>query len=461
MKKFLIAGATSGVGKTSLTLGIISALVQRGYSVQPYKVGPDYVDTKFHSRVSGHASRNVDDYLIPDDDTLKYLFEKDTDDIDIGVVEGVMGLYDGLGSDKDAQSTSAMAKKLNLPVVLIVSGKSISTSTAAVVKGFVEFDPEVNIAGVIINNVMSDNHFELIKAAINRYCPNVPVFGYMKFDKELELPSRQLGLVPDEEVDSVDKKIEGLAKIVSENVDLDAILKLANSDKLNYQGKFAQEISKLTPKNISIGIAKDDAFNFYYRDNLELLESLGVKLIPFSPVSDADLPDVDSLWFGGGYPEEKSAELAKNQSMKQQIRDFSAAGKPIFAECGGLMYLGKDLINEDGSIHEMVGIFNGSSRMTKRLRKFGYCQAVPDQDCFIGTQGSKIFGHEFHHSTFEANAPDSLKTILTMEKYRDGQLASSWTGGYQINQTFASYLHIHFYQSPELAKQIFKSMGVI
>ncbi|AKP66206.1 cobyrinate a,c-diamide synthase [Companilactobacillus ginsenosidimutans] len=461
MKKFLIAGATSGVGKTSATLGIISALVQRGYSVQPYKVGPDYVDTKFHSRVSGHASRNVDDYLIPDDDTLKYLFEKDTQDIDLGIVEGVMGLYDGLGSDKDAHSTASMAKKLDLPVILIVSGKSISTSTAAVVKGFVDFDSEVNIAGVIINNVMSENHFNLIKAAVNRYCPNTPVLGYMKFNKELELPSRQLGLVPDDEVDSVDKKIQGLSKIVSETIDLDAILKLASSSKLEYQGTFENEINKLHPNKISIGIAKDEAFNFYYRDNLELLENLGVKLVPFSPVADKSLPDVDALWLGGGYPEEKSQQLADNTSMKQQIRDFSNAGKPIFAECGGLMYLGKDLNNEDGSRHEMAGIFDGSSHMTKRLRKFGYCQAIPEQDCFIGIKGSTVYGHEFHHSTFEPNSPESLKTILTMEKYRDGVLASTWVGGYQYKHTFASYLHIHFYQSVELAKAIFKSMGVL
>ncbi|WP_300562911.1 cobyrinate a,c-diamide synthase [Companilactobacillus sp.] len=461
MKKFLLAGATSGVGKTSVTLGVISALVQRGYSVQPYKVGPDYVDTKFHSRVSGHASRNVDDYLIPDDDTLKYLFEKDTEDIDLGIVEGVMGLYDGLGSDKDAHSTASMAKKLNLPVILIVSGKSISTSTAAVVKGFVDFDPAVNIAGVIINNVMSDNHYNLIKQAIQRYVPNVAVLGYLKFNKDLELPSRQLGLVPDAEVSAVDSKIAGLSKLISENIDLDKILELASSQPLTYQGTFAKEVSKLPTNPISIGIAKDDAFNFYYRDNLELLKDLGVKLVPFSPVNDTHLPKVDSIWLGGGYPEEKSAELANNISMKNEIKEFSDAGKPIFAECGGLMYLGKDLINEDGSIHQMVNIFDGSSQMTKRLRKFGYCQAEPNQDCFIGKESAVIYGHEFHHSTFEPSENSNLKTILTMKKYRDGELASTWTGGYQSKNTFASYLHVHLYQSTEAAKAILKSLGVI
>lgn len=461
MKKFLIAGATSGVGKTSITLGIISSLVKRGYSVQPYKVGPDYVDTKFHSRVSGHVSRNVDDYLIPDDDTLKYLFEKDTKNIDIGVVEGVMGLYDGLGSDKDAHSTSAMAKKLQLPVILIVSGKSISTSTAAVVKGFVDFDPDINIAGVIINNVMSENHYQLIKAAVQRYCPTVSVLGYMKFNKELELPSRQLGLVPDDEVDAVDEKISGLAKLITKNVDLDQILNFSSDDKLEYSGTFAREMNQLRVNPISIGIAQDEAFSFYYRDNLELLRDFGVKLIPFSPITDTELPDVDSLWLGGGYPEEKSFELSQNVAMRKAIKDFSDAGKPIYAECGGLMYLGKKLINESGETHEMVGIFDGTSQMTKRLKKFGYCQAIPNEDCFIGKKNSVIYGHEFHHSTFEPTSDSKLATMLTMEKYRDGKLASTWTGGYQIKNTFASYLHIHFYQNVDVAKAIFTAMGVI
>lgn len=461
MKKFLIAGATSGVGKTSATLGIISALVEKGYSVQPYKIGPDYVDTKFHTRVSGHASRNIDDYLIPDDDTLKYLFEKDTEDIDLGIVEGVMGLYDGLGSDKDAHSTAALAKKLHLPVVLIVSGKSISTSAAAVVKGFVEFDPEVNIAGVVINNVMSENHYQLIKAAISRYCPQVKIFGYMKFDQTLQLPSRQLGLVPDQEVHSVDQKIAGLAKIVQRNIDLEEILKVASDEKLDYQGTFSKEIRKLKVNPITIGLAQDDAFNFYYRDNLELLKDLGITLVSFSPTNDQQLPKVDALWFGGGYPEEQADKLAANLQMKQRIREFAKEGKPIYAECGGLMYLGNDLVTDNGDDHQMVGIFKGTSQMTQRLKKFGYCQAIPQQDCFIGLKDSKIYGHEFHHSTFTPDPQQGPTEILTMQKYRDGKLASQWTGGYQFENTFASYLHIHFYQSPQLAKAIFSSLGVI
>jgi len=451
VKKLLIAGATSGSGKTSVTLGILSALSNR-YTIQPYKVGPDYVDTKFHSRITGRNSRNLDSFLVPDDQVLKYLFERNNQGVDLAVVEGVMGLYDGLGTDKDAHSTSSIAKKLAIPTILVVNGRSASTSVAAIVKGFVEFDPAVPIVGVVINNVMSQNHFNLIKAAIDRYV-GLPVLGYLPYKKELSLPSRQLGLVPDDEIPSVDKKIAGLGQLASEDIDLKRILSLAGSSTESTLIKpFVQHQVKLT-----LGVASDEAFNFYYQDNLALLKEAGVKLVYFSPLKDKQLPPVDALYLGGGYPEEFAAELADNHEMKDAIRAFSEADKPIYAECGGLMYLGEKLITKTGS-YDMIGIFKGSSEMTPRLKRFGYCEAVPVKDVILGSKGERIRGHEFHHSIF---TPDDAQdtSVLKMRKIRDGKIVDEWTGGYQVRQTFASYLHVHFYQKRQFFAKLLRNLG--
>ncbi|KRN96181.1 cobyrinic acid a,c-diamide synthase [Furfurilactobacillus siliginis] len=438
MRAILLAGANSGSGKTTVTLGLLKVLSEK-MAVQPYKIGPDYVDTKFHSRITGRPSRNIDNFLIPDEDILKYLFLKNTEDVDIGVVEGVMGLYDGLGSDKDAFSTSAIAKLLHLPVILVVDGHGMSTSVAAIVKGYVAFDPEVNICGVIINNIMGKTHFDLIKKAVERYT-DIPVIGYLPRDKEMSLPSRQLGLVPDKEIDKVDEKIDLVAQHISETVDVDRILELTNS-----YDEQATDPLQLYQSSLRIGIARDEAFNFYYADNLELMKKAGLKIVFFSPIHDQQLPEVDALYFGGGYPEEFARELSENVSMRTAIKEFSASGAPIYAECGGVMYLGDALMIRDDRF-EMVGVLSGHSEMTPRLKKFGYCYVDVTNDCLLGTQGTQLVGHEFHHSVFTVESSD-LKPVLEMKKVRDGEVVDTWTGGYQVGNTFASYLHIHFYQN--------------
>lgn len=450
MKKILIAGVTSGAGKTTAVLGILKAL-QEQYKIQSYKVGPDYVDTKFHTRITGRPARNLDNYLVPDKQTLEYLFTAETDEVDLGIVEGVMGLYDGLGTDKDAYSTASIAKQLDIPVVLVVNARATSTSAAAILKGFIDFDPAVPICGVIINNVMSESHYQLIAGAIDRYL-GLPVLGYLPHNSRAVLPSRQLGLVPDDELAGVDEKIALLADDVKQHVDLAQLVSLANE----VTGK-APDPFTIPPVKLRLGIAQDEAFNFYYADNLKLLQKVGVELVPFSPLKDQHLPDVDALYIGGGYPEEFAAELAANDSMKAEIRHFSCADKPIYAECGGLMYLGKYLC-EDQHRDPMVGIFNGESTMTPRLRKFGYCVALPQQETLLGKPGQRIVGHEFHHSTFTP-ADDQLAPVLTMQKIRDHQLVDSWAGGYQVRQTFASYLHVHFYQDQQLFCQLLQNLG--
>lgn len=450
MKKILIAGVTSGAGKTTTVLGILKAL-QEQYRIQSYKVGPDYVDTKFHTRITGRPARNLDNYLVPDRKTLSYLFTEDTADADLGIVEGVMGLYDGLGTDKDAYSTASIAKQLDIPVVLVVNAQATSTSAAAILKGFIDFDPAVPICGVIINNVMSENHYKLIAGAIHRYL-DLPVLGYLPHNSAAVLPSRQLGLVPDDELADVDAKIAKIAADVKQHVDLAKLVSLAKEVTETNQDPFDIPHVKLR-----LGIAQDEAFNFYYADNLKLLQKAGVELVPFSPLKDRHLPPVDALYIGGGYPEEFAAQLAANDSLKGEIRAFSQANKAIYAECGGLMYLGKYL-RTDQHRYPMVGIFNGESAMTPRLRKFGYCVAIPKQDTLIGNCGQRIVGHEFHHSTFTPS-DERLTPVLTMQKIRDHQLVDSWDGGYQTRRTFASYLHVHFYQDQQLFTQFLQKLG--
>lgn len=450
MKKVLIAGVTSGSGKTTAVLGILKALKEK-YRIQSYKVGPDYVDTKFHTRITGRPARNLDNYLVPDKKALSYLFTADTDDVDLGIVEGVMGLYDGLGTDKDAYSTASIAKQLDIPVVLVVNARATSTSAAAILQGFLDFDPDVAIKGVIINNVMSANHYRLVAGAIHRYL-DLPVLGYLPHNPEIVLPSRQLGLVPDDELAGVDKKINEIAAEVKAHVDLDKLVDLAEEVTVKQPDPF-----KIPPVKLRLGIAEDEAFNFYYADNLKLLKKSGVTLVPFSPINDRHLPEVDALYFGGGYPEEFADRLAANTTLKDEVMRFSKAGKPIYAECGGLMYLGKYL-KADQHEYPMVGIFDGESVMTPRLKRFGYCVATPQRDTLLAGKGQKIVGHEFHHSTFTP-LDSSLRPVLKMQKIRDHQLVSTWTGGYQLRQTFASYLHVHFYQDQQLFISFLQRLG--
>ncbi|EAD9124531.1 cobyrinate a,c-diamide synthase [Listeria monocytogenes] len=447
MNKILIAAASSGTGKTTVTLGIMHALKKRGLRVQPFKVGPDYIDTNYHQAITGVASINLDSFLIDDDAMLAALFEKHGQSADISVIEGVMGLFDGLGIDRDNSSTSFIAKCTKTPVILVVDGKAISTSAAAIVDGFNRFDPELTIAGVIINRVASENHFSLIKGAIERYT-DVPVLGYLPKNAAVALPERHLGLVPKEEMTELETKWELLGDLIAEHVDLDRLLVISKTGaKLTVH---PPEIQVPDFSGMRVAYALDAAFHFYYQDNLDLIRSTGATLIPFSPLEEREVPDADFIYIGGGFPEVFAEQLAKNKSMRESILAAHEQGKPIYAECGGLMYLGSSLEMEAES-YEMVGIFDGVSKMTTRLRKFGYCIAEPLEDTLLGKKGTAIRGHEFHHSVFETNEPTRMK----LTKKRDGEIVKEWHGCYQKGNTFASYLHIHFYQNLSIITHMF------
>lgn len=452
MKAFLVGGTSSGSGKTTITLGLLRAYARRGLRVQPYKVGPDYIDTGWHTKVTGVASRNLDAFMLPES-AIHHLFQYHTANADIAIIEGVMGLFDGFGVDPLYCSSAGMAKQLGCPVMLIVDGKAVSTSAAATVLGFKMFEPSVQIAGVILNNVNSETHFAMLKDAIELYC-QIPVLGRVPVIKEINLPSRHLGLVTAHEQAEFDLKWDQLADAIEQHIDLDRLAEIAELPNQFIQpASLAPEALIGAGKGLKLALAEDEAFNFYYQDNLELLVAAGVELIRFSPLRDEVVPECDMIYLGGGYPEIHSESLSKNQSMLESIQQAHQKGIPIYAECGGLMYLGGSLTTASGDTYPMVGIFPGESKMTSSLKRFGYCQAKAEQPTLLAQTGDVIRGHEFHYSDFETEE----KTAFRFSKERDGVEMTHWFGGYQSGNTLASYLHVHFLQNPAMLLHWFET----
>lgn len=443
---FILAGTGSGCGKTTVTLGLLRLLQQRGLRVQPYKVGPDYLDTGWHSALCGVASRNLDGFMLPPS-TLNALFGEQMQQADIAVIEGVMGLYDGYGTDPNYCSSAAMAKQLGCPVILLVDGKAVSTSIAATVMGFQHFDPSLNIAGVIVNRVNSDSHFQLLKNAIERYC-DLPVLGYVPRAEGVSLPERHLGLVTARESLIDAQPWQDFTATLERTLDVDRLLELSVLNTLP-PGEWPP--MPASGEGLTLAVADDEAFSFYYPDNLALLERAGVTLVRFSPLHDAVLPDCQMIWLGGGYPELHALALAANAPMLAQLRTAHERGVAIYAECGGLMYLGTTLEDAQGEVYAMANILPGDSKMGKRLTRFGYCEAQAEQQTLLAAPGEVLRGHEFHYSDFTARLP----AAMACRKTRDGVVLQRWQGGWQLGNTFASYLHVHFAQRPDMLNHWF------
>lgn len=445
MKAFLVGGTSSGSGKTTITLGLLRAYARRGLRVQPYKVGPDYIDTGWHTQVTGVASRNLDAFMLPEE-AIQRLFHYHTAKADIAIIEGVMGLFDGFGVDPLYCSSAGMAKQLGCPVILVVDGKAVSTSAAATVLGFKHFETSVQIAGVILNNVNSDMHYSMLKEAIELYC-QIPVLGRVPVINEINLPSRHLGLVTASEQAELDLQWDKLADAIEQHLDLDKLAELA---ELPFRGEqtltLAPDVLQGAGAGLTLALAEDEAFNFYYADNLELLEAAGVNIVRFSPLRDQCIPACDLIYLGGGYPEIHAQTLSSNTAMLASIRDAHQRDVAIYAECGGLMYLGESLTTASGDSFPMVGILPGKSRMTSSLKRFGYCQAQALQATLLAEKGDVLRGHEFHYSDFETAEP----TVFRFSKERAGVEISHWPGGYQTGNTLASYLHVHFLQNPAM-----------
>lgn len=451
MSAFMIAGTSSGVGKTTVAMGLMAAL-SKGHKVQPYKVGPDYIDPAFHTYITGVKCRNLDSYML-DESMIHYLYQKNLKEADIAIVEGVMGLFDGAEVGADIGTSASIAKMLNLPVILVVSGAKVATSLAATVKGFDLFDPDLRIAGVIINNVNSPIQYDLLKRGIE-YHTDVTVCGYLKKDERLKLPERHLGLVPAGEQADLDMVFEALGQAVRETVDIEGILELSKNWQKAHPTNNQKSLKVFQPeafniRPIRVGIAMDKAFNFYYQDALDYMADYGgVKWLPFSPMEDDQLPaSLDGLYFGGGFPEMFPEALKANEGFIKSLLDALESGIPYTAECGGLMYLCQALTDLDGKTHPMVGWLPGSTTMTKRLQRFGYANLTLTRDSLFGKTGDTIKVHEFHRSSAEVEVPSSYH----LEKIRGGKVTESWECGYSKANGVSAYAHMHFMSTVSFA----------
>ncbi len=445
VKGIMIAGTSSGVGKTTVTMGIMAALKKR-MAIQPFKVGPDYIDPAFHSYITGRSCSNLDSYLM-ESSVIKTLYQQNMIGADLGVIEGVMGLFDGADPSSDIGTSASIAKILKVPVILVVDGGKVAGSIAATVKGFAEFDDDLTIAGVIFNNVSGEAHYDILRKATMIHTNVVPC-GYLSKNKYLTMPERHLGLVPACETEDLNHIFDVLSDQVAATVDLDRILGLASADMT--LDEFSGDVISNNRSKIRVAIAKDEAFNFYYEDGLKLAsDRFGIEWVAFSPMRDKALPDdVHGLYFGGGFPEVFAEVLAGNRSMLSSIHSALSEGMPYMAECGGLMYLCERLIDLSGETHKMVGWFEGQTQMMERLQRFGYSQVKLNQRCVYGDEGDSIKVHEFHRSKATISEP----TAFEVTKYREGKVIRSWQCGYKKGNGIGAYAHMNFVSQPSFAK---------
>lgn len=442
--RIVIAGVHSGVGKTTIVTGILSALAARGLNVQSYKVGPDYIDPGFHRLASGKNAHNLDTWLVPPE-TITEIFTSTAAGNDIAIIEGVMGLYDGGRSG--VSSTATVAKMLKAPVVLIIDAKSMGESAAAIALGFKIYDPDVNLAGVIINRLGSESHKLMVCEALAKV--GIPVIGSVFRNNGLTMPERHLGLTPVTEHDAASTVVE-MGRQIAEQVALDNLLDLAKTAGW-LPGRSLAAQDRVNPATIRIGVAQDDVFTFYYPSSLEVLTEFGAELVPFSPLNDKQLPDIDGIILGGGFPEMFVKELSGNVSMRNSILSAAKAGIPIYAECGGLMYLTRQIVDFNGQAHDMAGIIPAVSKMEAKLETVGYVEAAALTDNVLCSNGDVLRGHEFHFSRMTPDIePEKFPWAFEFKKMRTG---AKYQGGYASDEILASYLHMHFAGNRQAAKR--------
>lgn len=446
--RLVIAGTHSGVGKTTVTLAILAALKARSRQVQPFKVGPDFIDPGHHSAVTGRSSRNLDGWMLGEA-VNRDIFTGAAADVDLSIIEGMMGLFDGSSPVNEIGSTAELAKQLDAPVLLVVDGSAMARSVAAMVSGYAKFDPGLRVAGVLFNRVGSDGHYALLKDAVEQET-DVMVVGYLRPDPAVTISDRHLGLVTAME-QGTGELYSRLAKAAEETIDLDRIEALARS---------CRELPETTSRpavmtqgaRVRIGVAQDLAFCFYYPDNLELLEAAGAELVKFSPLNDQVLPDVDMLYLGGGYPELHGATLAGNIAMRTAIRTFAERGGTIYAECGGMMYLMQAIRDFAGALHEMVGLFPAEAVMSKTDLTLGYRTVELSHGCILGAPGSIGRGHEFHYSTLVPKGRLDYACAL-----HDVRGESKGSDGLVAGNVLALYTHLHFASQPQMANALVAS----
>lgn len=431
----VLAGTHSGCGKTSVSLGLMRAFRRLGHAVQPYKCGPDFIDPGHHARACGHSSHNLDGWMLSPD-INRDIFHRSAIHSDIALVEGVMGLHDGFSGTEETGSTAHMAKQLGLPVVLVVDARSMARSAAALVNGYAGFDTDVSFAGVIFNRVGSDSHAGLLREAMSLF-PDIPVLGCLRREENISLPSRHLGLHMADEQEN-DSRYDRLADWIESCLDMNELLAVLPEVKVT-----PPDDPQQPQASVRIGIARDDAFCFYYGENLRLLEQAGAELVEFSPISDKSLPDdLDGLYLGGGYPELYAFELSQNTRMRKQVKVFHESGRPVYAECGGFMYLMRDIISLDQGRFSMADIFPVRAAMKDRFRALGYREVCTSADSLLGPAGTLVRGHEFHYSAIEGEIdPETMPTIYSL---RDRKGPRHVPEGFVSGNTLGSYVHLHF-----------------
>ncbi|NMG22674.1 cobyrinate a,c-diamide synthase [Brasilonema bromeliae] len=475
----VIAGERSGVGKTTVTLTLLASLCQRSTQVQSFKVGPDYIDPMFHQHVTGRPSRNLDPVLTSEE-YIKQCFTYNSQVCEYTLIEGVMGLFDGVtppqpltflrGGANDFASTAHIARLLNLPVVLVIDCSRLSGSVAAIAHGYCSFDQEIKIAGVVLNRVGSDRHLSLLKDALEPL--QLPILGVLRREENITIPDRHLGLVPTAELPQLQALIDRLAHLGNTCFDWERLLPLLQtrgageqgsrgageqrSRGAEEQGRSSLPIFSPTPVRVRIAVARDRAFNFYYQDNLDLLQQLGAELVFWSPLEDPGLPqDVQGMYFGGGFPEVFAQQLAQNSTTRDAVKTAILSGMPTIAECGGLMYLCEEIVDFEEKSWSMVGVLPTTAVMGGRLT-LGYRRAVALQDGLLVPAGTTVYGHEFHRSRL---IPTPNSPLFQTYRY-DCEESTGYEGWNLLPSLHASYIHQHWGESLDIPKRFLQKCCV-
>ncbi len=446
--RIVIAATQSGSGKTTIVTGVLAALRAKGLSVQSFKIGPDYIDPGYHELASGRPGHNLDSWLVPRE-KLKDIFIQRARTADLAVIEGVMGLYDG--GRQGVSSTAEIAKLLKAPVFLVIDAKSMGASAAAIALGFRDYDPEVDLAGVLLNRLGSATHEAMIVEAMKKL--GIPVFGAVRRNDDLNLPERHLGLLPIEENEEK-QVVRRIGEAVGSQVNLEEMIRAAQQalplDEIQAVPKPSAAVGN---DDVKIAVARDEAFSFYYPESLQALRECGAEIIEFSPLHDDSLPEADGLILGGGFPEMFAKELQGNSSMRRSVFAAAKDGMPVYAECGGFMYLMERLRDFSGREYSMVGALPGIAAMNEKLQMVGYVSAQLRQDTVLGKKGTKLHGHEFHFSS-ELEIDENCPRAFTFTRLRNG---AAYPAGYAKWNVIASYLHLHFAGCPKAAESFVKA----
>jgi len=441
VKGIVIAGTHSGVGKTTVATGIMAALCRKGHKVQPFKVGPDYIDPSYHSTVCALPCRNLDTWLLEQAAVVE-LFHRAMKNKDIAVVEGVMGLFDGFRGESEEGSTAHVAKLLRLPVVLVVDASAAARSVGAMVLGFKSFDPGLSLAGVILNGIAGERHLEFVKPSLEK--AGVPLLGYIPRRPDLALPERHLGLIPVVEGKVSMDFYDRLAEQIERTINVEHILRLAAPIDLSEPDGPLLFPEAPGAAKVAIAVAKDKAFNFYYPDSLDLLEAWGAEIVSFSLLEGRELPlGVGGVYIGGGFPELYARELSENSSMRRSLQKAAQRGLPIYAECGGLMYLGESIEDSEGKSYPMAAVFPYRSSMKGSKLTLGYRNVSALDDNPLMSKGESVRGHEFHLSVLQGEPrTPSAYDVLDQPGRKEG---------FRTKNTLASYVHLHLGSKRSLA----------